>query len=141
LQALLVPTALELRNLILLCLVYWPLKQSAHFGNGENAMARFSKPRSAFGPEALARLKPIFDDVWKELISEGVFELPSFDEGSTRTRLAYKVLTFASTDWTEIQMRQLLLRAFRNEVARLHSGGHIYQLRPLAPADRPKSAS
>ena len=33
--------------------------------------------------------------------------------------LAYKVLTFASTDWTEIQMRQLLLRAFRNEVARL----------------------
>ena len=104
-------------------------------------MARFSKPRSAFGPEALARLKPIFDDVWKELISEGVFELPSFDEGSTRTRLAYKVLTFASTDWTEIQMRQLLLRAFRNEVARLHSGGHIYQLRPLAPADRPKPAS
>ena len=104
-------------------------------------MARFSQPRSAFGPEALARLKPIFDDVWKELISEGVFELPSFDEGSTRTRLAYKVLTFASTDWTEIQMRQLLLRAFRNEVARLHSGGHIYQLRPLAPADRPKPAS
>ena len=74
---------------------------------------------TAIGPEALARLKPIFDDVWKELISEGVFELPSFDEGSTRTRLAYKVLTFASTDWTEIQMRQLLLRAFRNEVARL----------------------
>jgi hypothetical protein len=102
-----------------LCLVYCPLKQSAHFGNGENAMARFSQPRSAFGPEALARLKPIFDDVWKELISEGVFELPSFDEGSTRTRLAYKVLTFASTDWTEIQMRQLLLRAFRNEVARI----------------------
>ena len=82
-------------------------------------MARFSQSRSAFGPEALARLKPIFDDVWKELNSEGVFELPSFDEGSTRTRLAYKVLTFASTDWTEIQMRQLLLRAFRNEVARL----------------------
>ena len=79
-------------------------------------MARFSQPRSAFGLEALARLKPIFDDVWKELISEGVFELPSFDEGSTRTRLAYKVLTFASTDWSEIQMKQLLLRAFRNEV-------------------------
>ena len=82
-------------------------------------MARFSQPRSAYGPEALARLKPIFDDVWKELISEGVFEVPSFDEGSTRTRLAYKVLTFASTDWTELQMRQLLLRAFRNEVARI----------------------
>jgi hypothetical protein len=52
-------------------------------------MARFSQPRSAFGPEALAQLKPIFDDVWKELVSEGVFELPAFDEeGSTRTRLA-----------------------------------------------------
>jgi hypothetical protein len=82
-------------------------------------MARFSQPRLAFGPEALAQLKPIFDDVWKELVSEGVFELPAFDEGSTRTRLAYKVLTFASSDWTEIQMRQLLLRAFRNEAARL----------------------
>jgi hypothetical protein len=33
-------------------------------------MARFSQPRSAFGPEALAQLKPIFDDVWKELVSE-----------------------------------------------------------------------
>jgi hypothetical protein len=82
-------------------------------------MARFSQPRSAFGPEALTQLKPIFDDVWKELVCEGVFELPALDEGSTRTRLAYKVLTFASSDWTEIQMRQLLLRAFRNEAARL----------------------
>jgi hypothetical protein len=119
-------------NLILLCLVYCPLKQSAHFGNGENAMARFSQPRSAFGPEALARLKPIFDDVWKELISEGVFELPSFDEGSTRTRLAYKVLTFASTDWTETQMRQLLLRAFRNEVARLRRAKSLGRQSPCA---------
>jgi hypothetical protein len=82
-------------------------------------MARFSQPRSAFGPEALAQLKPIFDDVWKELVSAGVFELPTLDEGSTRTRLAYKVLTFANADWTAIQMRQLLLRAFRNEAARL----------------------
>ena len=100
-------------------------------------MARFSKPRSAFGPEALARLKPIFDDVWKELISEGVFEVPSFDEGSTRTRLAYKVLTFASTDWTELQMRQLLLRAFRNEVARLQRAKSLRRQSPctdLIPA-------
>ena len=59
-------------------------------------MARFSQPRSAFGPEDLAQLKPIFDDVWKELVSEGVFETSTFDEGSTRTRLAYKALTFAS---------------------------------------------
>jgi hypothetical protein len=81
-------------------------------------MARFSQPRSAFGPEALAQLTPIFDDVWKELVSEGVLETSTFDEESTRTRLAYKALTFASTDWTEIQMRQLLLRTFRNEAAR-----------------------
>jgi len=85
----------------------------------ESAMARFSQPRSAFGPEALAQLKPIFDDVWKELVSEGVFALlASYDE-NTRTRLAFKVLTFANADWTEIQMRQLLLRAFRNEAARI----------------------
>ena len=120
------------RNLICYVLVYCPLKQSAHFDNGENAMARFSQPRSAFGPEALARLKPIFDDVWKELISEGVFELPSFDEASTRTRLAYKVLTFASTDWTEIQMRQLLLRAFRNEVARFQRAKSLGRQSPCA---------
>ena len=56
---------------------------------------------------------------WKELVGEGVFELPALDEGSTRTRLAYKVLTLANADWTEIQMRQLLLRAFRNEAVRL----------------------
>ena len=80
-------------------------------------MARFSQPRSAFGPEGW-RSKPIFDDVWKELVSEGVFETSTFDERNTRTRLAYKALTFASTDWTEIQMRQLLLRTFRNEAAR-----------------------
>ena len=82
-------------------------------------MARFSRPRSAFGPRGLGPTKAIFDDVWKELVGEGVFELPALDEGSTRTRLAYKVLTFANAEWTEIQMRQLLLRAFRNEAVRL----------------------
>ena len=82
-------------------------------------MARFSQPRSAFGPEALAQLKPIFDDVWKELVSEGVFALLAYDDENTRTRLAFKVLTFANADWTEIQMKQLLLRAFRNEAARI----------------------
>ena len=82
-------------------------------------MAKFSQPRSAFSPDALTQLKPIFDDVWKELVSEGIFETSTFDERNMRTRLAYKVLTFASTDWTEIQMRHLLLRAFRNEAARL----------------------
>jgi hypothetical protein len=47
-------------------------------------MARFSQPRSAFGPEALAQLTPIFDDVWKELVSEDVLETSTFDEESTR---------------------------------------------------------
>jgi hypothetical protein len=36
----------------------------------------------------------------------------TFDDGNTRTRLVYKVLMFASTDWTEIQMRQLLFGRF-----------------------------
>ena len=91
----------------------------AAFENGEKAMVRSLHPRSAFGPEVLAQLKPIFDDVWKELVSAGIFEPPAFDVDSTKTRLAYKVLSFASTNWTETQMRQLLLRAFRNEAARL----------------------
>jgi hypothetical protein len=90
----------------------------AAFENGEKAMVRSLHPRSAFGPEVLAQLKPIFDEVWKELVSEGIFEPPAFDVESTRTRLAYKVLSFAST-WTDMQISQLLLRAFRNEAARL----------------------
>ena len=90
-------------------------------------MVRFLPPRSAFGPEALAQLRPIFDDVWKELVSEGIFEPRDFDVETTRTRLAYKVLSFASTDWTEMQIRQLVLRAFRNEVARLQRS----EIRPL----------
>jgi hypothetical protein len=44
-----------------------------------------------FGPKALAQLKPIFDDVWKELVSEGVLALLDFDEESTRTRLAIRL--------------------------------------------------
>jgi hypothetical protein len=67
-------------------------------------------------------LHPCAKCFWKELVSEGVFALLAFDDESTRTRLAYKVLTFASSDWTEMQMRQLLLRAFRNEAARLQRG-------------------
>ena len=102
-----------------MCLVYCPLKQWARFGNGEKCYGEVLTTAIGFRPRGFGATKTHFDDVWKELISEGVFELPSFDEGSTRTRLAYKVLTFASADWTEIQMRQLLLRAFRNEVARL----------------------
>ena len=93
-------------------------------------MARSLHPRSAFGPEALAQLNLIYDEVWKELISEGIFsegifEPPASDEGKTRTRLAYKVLTFASANWTEIQIRQLLVRAFRNEAARLQRTKHL----------------
>jgi hypothetical protein len=99
-------------------------------------MARFSQPRSAFGPEALAQLTPIFDDVWKELVSEGVLETSTFDEESTRTRSAYKALTFASTDWTEIQMRQLLLRTFRNEAARRQRAKSLG--RPDPPRESPK---
>ena len=79
-------------------------------------MARFSQPRSAFDPEALAQLKPIFDDVWKELVSAGVFELPTLDEGSTRparlppTKLSQNLSGRLRTKWVGVRTDEVLFR-------------------------------
>jgi hypothetical protein len=74
--------------------------------------------RSAFRPEALSTFAQIFEEVWKELVADEVFPLSGSDTGRMRTRLAQKVLAFASSGWTDIQIKQLLLRALRNEAAR-----------------------
>lgn len=79
-------------------------------------MATYRDPRPAFKPEALSAYTLIFDEVWNELVSDGNLQFQN--PNHTRTRLAQKVLAFASSGWSEIQMRQLLLRAFRNEAAR-----------------------
>ena len=69
------------------------------------------------GPEALAEFYGIFDGVWDQLREDGI-EPPVRTE-EMRTRLANKVLalTFPSR-WSDIQIKQLLIRAIRNEVAR-----------------------
>jgi hypothetical protein len=79
-------------------------------------MGTFRRPQSVFTPETLSKFDVVFDEVWHELLADGTFQL--LDTSQTRTRLAQKVLVFASNGWTEIQIKQLLLRAFRNEAAR-----------------------
>jgi hypothetical protein len=85
--------------------------------------------QSAFRPEALFAFDLIFDEVWHELLADGTFR--ALDTSRTRTRLARKVLAFASGGWTEIQIKHLLLRAFRNEAA------HQQRIRRPQPPSHP----
>jgi hypothetical protein len=61
----------------------------------------------------LAKFAAMVEDVWHELAGEG------FEAQPTRTRLAQQIFALARHRWTEIQMRELLLRGFRNEAARM----------------------
>jgi hypothetical protein len=72
--------------------------------------------QSPFRCETLSAFDLIFDEVWHALLADGTFR--ALDTSKTRTRLARKVLAFSSNGRTELQIRQLLLRAFRNEVLR-----------------------
>jgi hypothetical protein len=77
--------------------------------------------RSAFTPDALATFDETMDEVWSELLADGVL---SPGAGQTRTRLARKLITCASGGWSAAQIKQLLLRALRNErSAALHKTG------------------
>jgi hypothetical protein len=53
------------------------------------------------------------DEVWGELLADGILSPSNLDAG--RTRLAQKIITFASSGWSATQIKQLLLRAYRNE--------------------------
>jgi len=69
------------------------------------------------GPEALSQFYAIFDEVWAQLVADGV--AASFNTGEVRTRLANKVLAFSiPSRWSDIQIKELLVRAIRNEAAR-----------------------
>jgi len=81
-----------------------------------------SRVRHSFTPDALARFSRLFDDVWKELLEEGVLDA-SHDPRLAHRRLAKTLFRLARSSWTDIQMRQLLIRAFRNEAARLERTG------------------
>jgi hypothetical protein len=76
-------------------------------------MAR--EQRSAFTPEALSTFDHTMDEVWNELLTDEVVLIPNFDAGQMRTRLAQKLITFASSGWSAVQIKQLLLRTLRND--------------------------
>lgn len=74
-------------------------------------------PRISFTPEALRKYEVLCDDVWDELEKDGLVE--TYGDGHIcRTQLAKGVFRLAAKSWTDIQMRQLLVRALRNEAAR-----------------------
>jgi hypothetical protein len=72
-------------------------------------------PRSAFTPEALSTFEQTMDEVWKELRADDVVSPLKRDARRTRTRLARKLIAFASSGWSPVQIKQLLLRTLRNE--------------------------
>jgi hypothetical protein len=73
-----------------------------------------TRKRLGFTPEALSALDLTIDEVREELLGDGVFSRAVMDSRLMRTQLAQKGLAFASAGWGDIQIRQLLLRAFRN---------------------------
>jgi hypothetical protein len=77
---------------------------------------RKTQPRTSFTPDSLAKFAKLFDEVWRELVLERVVK-PDANEPS-RSRLAQRVFRLARSPWSDIQMKQLLIRAFRNEAAR-----------------------
>ena len=76
----------------------------------------FIRGRIAFGPQALSRFTQIIEEVASELIGDGI---PAAQVRSTemRTRPAQRLLRLARFWWTDTQIKQLLLRALRNEAS------------------------
>jgi len=71
--------------------------------------------RSAFSPDALAAFDHTMDEVWTELLADGLLSSSNFDASKTRARVAQKLIEFASSGWSAIQIKQLILRTLRNE--------------------------
>jgi hypothetical protein len=92
-------------------------------------MARLESSRRSFNPEALSQIALIVDDVWKELSTEGVYDA-SLGLGAGRTYVARKVFQLAQAEWSTIQIKQLLLRALRNEIS-LRRRGHCGATREM----------
>lgn len=72
-------------------------------------------PRSAFTPEALSTFEQTMNEVWKELLVDDVVSPANLDAGQMRMRLARKLITFAASGWSPVQIKQLLLRTLRND--------------------------
>ena len=69
--------------------------------------------RIAFGPKALSRFTNIIKEVAVELGEDGVM----LRSTEMRTRLAQRLFGIARFWWTDTQIKQLLLRALRNEAS------------------------
>jgi hypothetical protein len=67
--------------------------------------------RIVFGPQALSRFTHIVEEVAVELGDNRVLRC------EMRRRLAQKLFGLARFWWTDTQIKQLLLRALRNEVS------------------------
>src|SRR5262249_7164994 len=78
--------------------------------------------RTSLGPDELSAIGRIFEDIATELAGDGLTCSGVLDTEQTRARLARKVLALASSRWTDTQIRQLALRACRNEAARRQRG-------------------
>jgi hypothetical protein len=76
----------------------------------------FQESRIAFGPEALSRFTLILEEVMVDLIGDGV-PAALVRSIEVRTRLSQRLLGFARLWWTDNQIKQLLLRALRNEIS------------------------
>jgi len=64
------------------------------------------------GPKALSEFYVIFDEIWRQLLDEGV--VSRFDTHDMRAGLAKKVLAFDfPSRWSRVQIKQLLIRAIR----------------------------
>lgn len=72
--------------------------------------------RIAFGPEALSRFTLILEEVMVDLIGDGV-PAALVRSIEVRTKLSQRLLGFARLWWTDNQIKQLLLRALRNEIS------------------------
>jgi hypothetical protein len=74
------------------------------------------RARITFGPEALSRFNQILEEVSLNLVDDGLTaELVRSDE--MRRKLAQRLLGFARHWWTDTQIKQLLLRALRNQIS------------------------
>jgi hypothetical protein len=58
----------------------------------------------------------IVDEVWKELAKERAYNA-YLSATAGRTLVARKVFQLAQSQWSAIQIKQLLLRAVRNEIS------------------------
>jgi hypothetical protein len=77
-------------------------------------MMTIKMERSAFSPEALSNFDLIMDEVFSELRAERP-HLVGSTEHLLRAKLARKMIVIAGAGRSSSQIRQLLLRAIRNE--------------------------